>query len=81
LNNKQYRCIVTGDCTPYVTSSAATLTVNTSPVVTDPVATIACAGSSTTFSVIATGSGTLSYQWQENGINISDVSDFSNFRI
>jgi len=65
-NNNQYRCIVGGTCVPGVVSSAATLTINTAPVViTQPSNSTICSGSSTSFIISATGSS-LSYQWQVN---------------
>lgn len=61
----QYRVIVSGTCTPAgVTSNAATLTVNSVPIiVTQPTNKAVCEGSSTSFTVAATGS-TITYQWQ-----------------
>jgi extracellular elastinolytic metalloproteinase len=67
MNNNQYRCIVTGtgSCsTGSVTSSAATLTVNSAPAFTaQPANAIICAGGNTSFVSAATGAG-LNYQWQ-----------------
>lgn len=66
LNNNRYRCIVSnGSCTPG-TSTAATLTVNTFPIITtQPQNTTICQGGNATFAVTATtGVGVLSYQWQ-----------------
>lgn len=66
LNNAMYRCMVSGTCTPSVPSAAATLTVNTAPVVTiQPVNTTICAGANTSFGITAAGAG-LMYQWQQN---------------
>lgn len=66
-NNNRYRCVVSGACTPAVTSTAATLTLSAAPTInTQPItsATI-CEGGSTSFTVAAsTPIGTLSYQWQ-----------------
>jgi hypothetical protein len=64
-NNYQYRCIITGTCTPTtVTTTAAILTVNTLPAInTQPVGVAICAGSNTNFTVAATGTS-LTYQWQ-----------------
>ncbi|MEZ5018220.1 MAG: T9SS type A sorting domain-containing protein [Flavipsychrobacter sp.] len=63
-NNNQYRCIVSGVCTPSVTSTARTLTVHTLPAITaNPTNKNVCDGSNTTFSVTTTGTG-ISYQWQ-----------------
>lgn len=66
FNNNRYRCVVSnGSCTPG-TSTAATLTVNTFPIVTAaPLDVTICEGGAATFSVTATtGVGVLSYQWQ-----------------
>ena len=74
MNGWQYRVVVTGTCTPPVTSNSAFLTVNTPPVITvQPLPATACAGANATFSVTATGSG-LMYQWQENtGSGFTDI--------
>ncbi|MBL0147014.1 MAG: T9SS type A sorting domain-containing protein [Chitinophagaceae bacterium] len=65
-NNYQYRCIVTGNCAPFtVTSTAVTLTVNAPPTITShPNIATVCGGTNAGFSVTATGTGTLTYQWQ-----------------
>jgi trimeric autotransporter adhesin len=64
FNNYQYRCLVNGTCTPQAISDAVKLTVNTSPSITAQTGdkTI-CDGGNTTFSVTASGAGTI-YQWQ-----------------
>jgi hypothetical protein len=58
-----------------VTSSSATLTVNSTPtapaISTQPSNQAASVGQTATFSVVATGTSPLSYQWQKNGANIS----------
>jgi len=65
-----YACVV-GNMGGNVTSSVATLTVNAPPVITvQPVAQTVCVGSSASFSVTATGSGSLAYQWTKDGANI-----------
>lgn len=62
----QYRCVVSGTCTPNVTSNAATLTIQTAPVVVGhPVSSTICNGNNTYYKVTATGTG-LMYQWQVN---------------
>ena len=66
-NGNRFRCVVSGACTPSVTSTAATLTLSAAPTITsNPVATATiCEGGSTSFVVAATTPvGTLSYQWQ-----------------
>src|SRR5207237_418861 len=71
-NGKQYRVVVGGTCSPSVTSSAATLTVNTAPAITgQPTAQTVCAGSTASFTVTATGTA-LTYQWRKNGVAISN---------
>ncbi len=66
--------VITGTC-GNLTSSAATLTVNTSPVITgQPANLVLCTGANATFTVTATGSG-LTYQWRKNGINIAGATN------
>lgn len=56
-----------------VTSSNAVLTVNAPPVITvQPVSQSVVAGSNVTFTVAATGTAPLSYQWRFNGTNLGD---------
>jgi hypothetical protein len=65
-----YDVVVSGTCTPAVTSSGSVLTVNSPPAITvQPVTQSVCQGSGVTFTVTATGTG-LSYQWRKNGTNI-----------
>ncbi len=64
-----YDVVVSGTCTPAVTSSAVTVTVNAAPAITaQPTAPAAvCSGSGTqTMSVTATGAG-LTYSWRRGG--------------
>ena len=61
-----------------VTSNTATLTVNVPPSITaQPVSQTVTAGQNATFSVTATGSGTLTYQWKKNGTAISGATSAS----
>ena len=46
-------------------------------ITSQPVREAVAAGQSATFSVIATGTGTLTYQWRENGANISGATSAS----
>jgi hypothetical protein len=69
-----YRCIVTNGCGS-VTSSAATLDVNSPPAITSqPVDAAVCAGESQQFCVTASGTAPLTYQWQLNTVNIGDAT-------
>jgi Immunoglobulin I-set domain len=60
------------------TSTTATLTVNATAVAptitTQPVNQTVTAGQTATFSVTATGTAPLSYQWQKNGANITGAT-------
>ncbi|GAB2835466.1 T9SS type A sorting domain-containing protein [Ferruginibacter profundus] len=66
MNGYAYKCVITGTCTPAATSACVTLTVNTPVAITaQPLASVVCAGSTTTFGVTATGTSP-TYQWQES---------------
>jgi hypothetical protein len=66
MNGYTYQCVISGTCTPAVTSIARSLTVNSNAVITtNPSAATVCINSTTTFTVGATGTG-LTYQWQVN---------------
>jgi hypothetical protein len=61
-----------------VTSSTASLTVNTPPFITvQPVNQSVVVGQTATFSVTATGTAPLSYQWQKGGTPISGATSSS----
>jgi len=65
-NNYRYRCVVSGACTPAVTSNAATLNVfNAVAISNQPADITICSNSNTNFTVAATGS-VVGYQWQES---------------
>ena len=61
-----------------VTSTAAALTVVTSPTITTPPANLSIvAGASATFSVTAAGSAPLAYQWLKNGVVLANGGNVS----
>jgi|HubBroStandDraft_6_1064221.scaffolds.fasta_scaffold19405_1 hypothetical protein len=61
-----------------VTSNAATLTVNVPPTIsTQPVSHTVAVGQTAAFSVTATGTGTLIYQWKKNGTAVSGATSAS----
>lgn len=64
-NNKyQYRCIVSGTCSPSVTSNPAVLYVNVTPAISShPNNSSVCEGGSAVFQINANGTN-LKYQWQ-----------------
>jgi len=76
FNGYQYRCVVTGTCSPAVISSVATLNINTRPVLTAaPANSTICDGGNTTYAVTATGTA-LTYQWQmNNGAGFTNLSN------
>ncbi|PYX65751.1 MAG: hypothetical protein DMG78_29455, partial [Acidobacteria bacterium] len=73
--------IVVSNSAGTVTSNAATLTVNAAAVAptitTQPVNQTVTAGQTATFTVVASGTAPLSYQWQRNGANISGATSSS----
>jgi N-acetyl-anhydromuramyl-L-alanine amidase AmpD len=69
-----YRCVVTNSG-GNATSNQAALTVRAATAITQqPAAQTVCAGGTATFAVTATGDGTLIYQWQKNGTNITGAT-------
>src|SRR5690348_12134388 len=79
-NGAQFTVVVSNTAGS-VTSSAATLTVNAAAVApsitTQPTNQTVTAGQVATFSVAASGSAPLSYQWQKNGANIAGAASTS----
>jgi Immunoglobulin domain/Immunoglobulin I-set domain/Abnormal spindle-like microcephaly-assoc'd, ASPM-SPD-2-Hydin len=76
-NNAQFTVTVTNSVSS-VTSSAATLTVNIPPTISaQPASQTVTVGQTATFSVTASGSGTLTYQWKKNGTAISGATSAS----
>ncbi len=79
LNDFQYRLrIITSNCNA-ITSNAAILTEETAPTInTQPADANVCSGSAASFSVAATGMGTILYQWQVSTDNGGSWSNLSN---
>jgi hypothetical protein len=72
-----YRCVVSNEGGS-VNSSQAALTLRPATVVTGhPTNRVVSAGVTTNFSVTATGEGTVTYQWQTNGVNINNNSHYA----
>ncbi len=74
-NGSQYRCIVSNGGGGII-SNAATLTVTgTAPsITTHPVSQSVLEGTPVTFSIAATGTAPLSYQWQKNNTDIAGAT-------
>ena len=71
----QYSCIIT-NCSGKDTSAEATLSVNSSAAITtQPSGLIKCVGESAVFSISATGSSPLSYQWRKGDLDIAGATD------
>jgi trimeric autotransporter adhesin len=69
-DSAMYQVTVTGSCGT-VTSNAVPFVVNASTSIsTAPVAQSVCNGAAAAFSVTATGSGSLTYQWRKAGVAI-----------
>ena len=73
--------VVVSNTAGTVTSAAATLTVNAAAVAptitTQPGNQTVTAGQTATFTVVATGTAPLSYQWQKSGVNIAGATSAS----
>ena len=76
-NGATFRCRVSNSAGS-VTSTSAILTVIIPPAITQqPVNDTVNVGQTSTFTVVASGSAPLSYQWKKNGSNISGATSAS----
>ena len=79
VSTMSYRCKISSSCGGTVTSDCVTLTVVAPVVITSqPSNSEICSGSNTTFSVTATSTQTIVYQWQvstDGGTNYSTVTN------
>jgi len=70
--------VVVSNTAGNITSAQATLTVNSAPVAptisTQPANQTVNAGQTATFSVVASGTAPLTYQWQKNGVAITGAT-------
>ncbi len=73
--------VIVGNGADNVTSSAATLTVNPAivppSITTQPQSVTVTAGQTATFTVVATGTAPLAYQWRRNGVDIAGATSAS----
>ncbi|HWR26517.1 MAG TPA: PGF-pre-PGF domain-containing protein, partial [candidate division Zixibacteria bacterium] len=76
-NGATFRAVVSNSAGS-VTSNNATLTVNPAPIApsitTQPLSQTVNEGQTATFSVVATGTAPLAYQWQKDGVAISGAT-------
>jgi len=78
-NGAQFSVVVS-NAEGSVTSAVATLSVGASVapgISTPPTSISVVAGQAASFSVVATGSDPLAYQWQRNGVNVAGASSAS----
>ena len=69
----RYNCVISNSCGS-VSSNYALLTVNSMPVITQqPTGISSCTGAIDTFSIIASGTNPISYQWYRNDTIISEA--------
>src|SRR5438552_2538987 len=68
-----YTVVVVNVCGSAASNPAA-LTVNTPTSASAPIDLIRCTGQSASFSVTASGTGPISYQWTKNGTNITGAA-------
>jgi hypothetical protein len=80
-NGAMFQAVVSNGTSPSATSNAATLTVTSEPVAptitTQPQNATVTVGQTATFSVVASGTQPLSYQWQKNQTNITGATSTS----
>jgi hypothetical protein len=72
-----YNVLIYGSCFLNVISENTSLIVDTEPtIITQPTDQVVCVGSSTSFSVLATGTG-LTYQWLKGTVELTDGINYS----
>lgn len=76
LDQYEYRCIVSGKCSPSETSNPAKITVDLLPGInTQPTAAVICEGTNASYTIVASGTD-VDYQWQVNdGSGFTDIND------
>lgn len=72
-----YDVVISNGCGT-ATSNAVALSLNAATAITtQPLAQASCTGGSATFTVAATGTGTLTYQWRKAAVNIAGATSAS----
>jgi gliding motility-associated-like protein len=77
-DDSDYSVMVSGACPSAVTSVDVDLTVTPATVITvQPVNQTVCEGNPVSFSVTATGTAPLTYQWMRGGVNLANGGNIS----
>jgi len=76
MNNYRFRCLISGDCMPSMTSNPDTINVTIPTIINrHPANMSVCAGSDATFSISAAGTK-INYQWMVNaGSGFTNIKD------
>ena len=78
LNDQGNYTVIVSNAWGSVTSGAATLTVNSPPVITNqPQGLAVVAGAMASFTVGVAGTAPFTYAWQKNGMNLADGGEIS----
>lgn len=72
-----YSVIVSNGLGSAVTSSVVTLTLIDPAILTPPAGTTKDYGTTATFSVVAAGTGTLGYEWRQDGVALPEAGHYS----
>ncbi len=76
MNVYQYRCIISGMCSPADTSDAAILVTDIPHFIAEPVDAIVCDSSDTSFTITLDPDSGVTYQWQVNqGSGFTNISN------
>ena len=68
-----YTCVMTSSCGPDVTTTGATLTLSTAPIISSqPGDQLICVGQPLTLSLTISNPTGVLYQWQKNGVDLID---------
>ena len=69
-----YDCVVSNVCSTLTSSTAALAVTTPVAIVSGPASSAACDGAAYTFSVTASGSAPMTYQWRRNGVAIAGAT-------
>jgi len=82
MDGNQYRCYISGTCSPADTTNPATLSLKFKPqLLTNPVSDTVCIGEETSFSVNASGYTPITYSWFKNGQPVAEQTGLYEYQI